>query len=354
MIKRSRLLSTIIALMLIFSMSVCMSGCGKKEEQKEEPSYSEQVAEIEGAADYGDASLGIDAAVDEQLKDYRMILLLGIDNGGRSDLMMLLSINKNTNEIKSVAVHRDTYMQIAEDGTYTIDGIEREFYKCNRAYKRDGMNGAMKELNRHMDLNIRECIAVDWEGMAKFLDRMGGIDGYVDENMMEFINGGNPSSDPDAPYRVESPGEQHLNGWQGVQYLRARKYVGGTAPKRDARNQDVMQQLYEKAKKMSLEELIEIYSDMVEDIETNMSQKTLTNTLALISESTLEGTEGWPYEYSTLWQDDDSYYYFVCDTLETNVIELHKVLFGQNDYKPSETVKMLNDKLETAREEQLH
>ena len=352
----SKRLRQLLIITLVFALSLCMavtmSGCSRTsdaEEQAKEPAETE-----EEVTSYGDASLGIDARVDEELRDYRSILLLGIDNGGRSDVMMVLIINKNSNEIKSVAVHRDTYMQIAEDGTYNIDGVEREFYKCNRAYKRDGIYGAMKELNRHMDMNIKECIAIDWAGMAKFIDSMGGIDGYIDENMLQFINGGNPSDDPNADYKVDGPGQHHLNGWQGVQYLRARKYVGGTAPLRDDRNQEGMMQLYDKAKQMSFEEISEVYDGIADDIETNMSRNTLTDTLALISNSTLEGTPGWPYEYSTMWQDDDSYYYFVADTLESNVTELHKTLFGQENYEPTETVRTLNDKIETARKEQLH
>lgn len=343
------MLAFVLVGILCITMSFGVSGCSKKQTEEEAPKEEQEVETI-----YGDASLGIDAKVDEELRDYRHILLLGIDNGNRSDVMMILSINKKTNHIKSVVVHRDTYMQIAEDGTYNIDGVEREFYKCNRAYKRDGIYGAMKELNRHMDLNIKECVAIDWAGMAEFIDAMGGIDGYVDENMLVFINTNKPTDDPSVHFQVDGPGEQHLTGWQGVQYLRARKYVGGTAPKRDARNQEVMMQFYEKAKTMSLTELSDVYDSVADNIDTNMSRNTLTDTFALIAQSTLEGTEGWPYEYSEMWQDDNSYYYFVCDTLETNVIELHKVMFGQEDYKPSETVMTLNEKLEAARKEQLH
>ena len=347
-----RRLLALLLLVLIIASTFSLTGCSKAEEEAETEPQEEVAEEVQTI--YGDESLGIDPAVDEALRDYRLILLLGIDNGNRSDLMMVLAINKNTNEIKSVAVHRDTYMQIAEDGTYRIDGVEREFYKCNRAYKRDGIYGAMKELNRHMDLNIRECVAIGWEGMADFLDSMGGIDGYIDENMLEFVNGNKPTDDPDAHYKVDGPGQQHLNGWQGVQYLRARKYTGGTAPKRDDRNQEVMQQLFEKAKTMSISEISDVYEGVASQLDTNMSRNTLTDTLATLSQCTLEGTPGWPYEYSTLWQDDDSYYYFVADTLASNVVELHKTVFGQENYQPSETVTMLSDRIEEVRKEQLH
>ncbi len=175
--NRNKILRTLLILVLSTLILGMIAGCSKA--SNEEPVSEEEQETQEEVTGYGDVSLGIDARVDEELRDYRSILLLGIDNGNRSDLMMILTMNKKTNEIKSVVVHRDTYMQIAEDGTYNIDGVEREFYKCNRAYKRDGIYGAMKELNRHMDMNIKECIAIGWEGMADFLDAMGGIDVYL-------------------------------------------------------------------------------------------------------------------------------------------------------------------------------
>ena len=346
--KARKLISLLIITAMCLAGVFCVTGC-KKEEPASEPETKQEEDSI-----YGDDSFAIDPAVDESLKDYRNILLLGIDNGNRSDVIMILSINKKTNEVKSATVLRDTYMQISPDGTYEVDGVEYEFYKCNRAYKRDGIYGAMIELNRHMDLNIRECIAMDWKCMANFIESMGGVEGYIDENMLVFINENVPTDDPDAHFRVDGPGQQHLNGWQTVQYMRARKYEGGTPQKRDARNQDVLQQLFDKAKGMSTKELEEIYDKLAYQIETNMSRNTLTDTLALISKSTLETQEGWPYEYTEMWQDDDSFYYFVCDTLDSNVKEFHKVMFGQENYETSETVKMLNEKLETARKEQLH
>lgn len=352
--KTTILISSLLAFMLGFVL--LLPGCGdsKAEDTGDAQTDETQATEEQEETVWGDESFGIDAKADEALKDYRNILLLGIDNGGRSDVLMILSINEKTNVVKSVTVLRDTYMQISPNGTYNINGKEREFYKCNRAYKRDGIYGAMIELNRHMDLNIRECITMNWATMAKFIDSMGGIEGYIDEDMLVFVNNNKPMDDPAAPYKVEGPGQQHLNGWQAVQYMRARKYNGGTPQKRDARNQDVLQQLFDKAKNMSLSELEGVYEGVASDIETNMSRNTLTETLALISQSTLEPQEGWPYEYTTLWQNDNSYYYFVCDTLESNVKEFHKVMFDQEDYEPSDTVKTLNEKLEIARKEQLH
>ena len=353
--KGIALLTLLLVAVMTLGVAVGMAIYKKVNPEPKEPEQQIEEKQEETQV-WGDETLGIDPKVDEELQDYRNILLLGIDNGGRSDVLMLLSINKKTNQVKSATVLRDTYMQIDPDGTYEINGEEREFYKCNRAYKKNGIYGAMMELNRHMDLNIRECITMDWDGMAKFIESMGGIEGDVESDaMMGFINvGTSPFADPDAPYKVDHTGQQHLNGYQAVQYLRARKYDGGSPQKRDARNQDALQQLFEKAKNLSMSELEEIYDNVANDAESNISRTTMTELLALISQSNLETMDGWPYEYTEMWQDDNSFYYFVPDTLTSNVSEFHKKMFGQDNYDPTETVKTLNEKIETARKEQLH
>ena len=103
-----------------------------------------------------------------------------------------------------------------------------------------------------------------------------------------------------------------------------------------------------------MSELEEIYDNVANDAESNISRTTMTELLALISQSNLETMDGWPYEYTEMWQDDNSFYYFVPDTLTSNVSEFHKKMFGQDNYDPTETVKTLNEKIETARKEQLH
>lgn len=340
--KSMKAFSVFLILNFAITAMLAFTACGKKEPEAEEPPEEETV--------YGDKSLGIDARVDEELRDYRSIALLGIDAGGRSDMMMVMTINEKDSKAKIVAVHRDTYMQIAEDGTYNINGVEREFYKCNRAYKRDGKYGTMKELNRHMDLNIKECIAIDWEGVSNLVDNLGGIEVDVTASMLPYVNG-LISGKGD---KIASAGFQNINGTQAVAYLRCRKDPGSDATTRDERNQAVFKALYDKAKGMDIGEISEIYDKIADDLDTNMSRTTLTETLALIASTDLEETEGWPYEYDIMWEEDDSFYYFVPNTLESNVIELHKTLFGQEDYKPSETLLKLNDRIIELKEEQLH
>lgn len=347
--KGIALLTGLIVAVLTLGVAVGMAGYKKLNPEPKAAQTEEKKEAPEETQVWGDESLGIDPKVDEDLQDYRSIALLGIDNGGRSDVIMVVTINKKTNQAKVNAVHRDTYMQISPSGTYEINGKEYEFFKCNRAYKRDGVYGTMMELNRHMDLNIRECIGIDWDGIERLVDRLGGIEVDVSEGMLSWMN-----TQLDSANLVTKSGVQTINGKQAVQYLRCRKDPGSDATTRDERNQKVLISIFNKAKGMSVSELSDIYDEVANQLDTNMSRNTLTDTLATLATMDLEETEGWPYNYTEMWDNGNEYYYFVPDTLTSNVSELHKTLFGQDNYDPSETVKMLNDKIETNRKEQLH
>ena len=89
----------IVAAILIAVIAFGVISGGKEEPQAEEPAVEEVI--------YGDEELGIDPTVDEQLKDYRNIILFGIDAkdfeseiGHRSDGMIIVSINEKTDDVK--------------------------------------------------------------------------------------------------------------------------------------------------------------------------------------------------------------------------------------------------------------
>lgn len=339
--KLQRILSIALAAILI----LLLPSCSKPAQEAEEPEEAAEV-ETEDISIYGDASLGIDANVGKELRDYRNILFAGIDNGHRADIQLILSINEATGESKMFTVTRDAYMQIAHGETVEIDDRELEFCKCNRAFEIGDKYDLMKELNRHLDLNIKEFIGVDWACAAKAVDLLGGVECEIEsQSMLDAING-LISSFPDADADlIPGTGTQLLSGWQAVQYLRVRKYDGGNAFSRETHNRAFLSSVYSKVKNMSVEEIAEVYDEIADDLDTNMSRTTLTDTLATMSTSQIEDTGGWPYEYTTLWEPDEYFNYKVPQSLYSNVVELHANLFGQDNYLPSATVQELNDKI---------
>lgn len=337
--ERNKKAISILAITLCLLMLLC--GCRGK---TEEPSTEEQPDEGLSVL-YGDASLGIDPSVDEQLKDYRLIALFGIDNGSCNDINIIISLNKNDGTAKVFSVIRDTYMQVNE----ATDDTSAEYRRCNVSYVRGGKYEAMKVLNRNLDLNIRECICVDWACAAKLVDELGGVEVEIEnQSHLDAINGliaNFPEGDAEL---IPGTGRQKLSGWQMVQYLRVRKYDGGSTIKRVKNNQDFFMELYDQAKSMSSSEIAEVYDAIADDIDTNMSRNTLTDTLAQVATVDIEQTDPWPYDWQRM--KDKKNDYRVPMSLVSNVKELHKELFGQDEYLPSTVVQEINDGMVEAEE----
>ena len=318
----------IIALMLCCTMCVAMAGCAKKEEPAPVAEPQEEETTI-----WGDEAYCIDTEVDKSLADYRLVEIVGIDNGGRSDVMFVVAVPKNadasgTRSAKMFTVYRDTLMKVNPDGeSITVDGRDFVYYKCNRGLNKSGKIGAMRELNAHLDLNIREIIGLNWDGVAKLVDAIGGIEATGSD-------GGDGS-------------KGILKGKEAVAYLRERHEAGQDASTRSDRNGEILLQVFDKVKTLPMAEQIDLYDDLADSFETNMSRTTITEFIAELATIEVETLDGFPYEYDKLWDQWGAYYYYVPqETLKENVVKLHEKLFGQQDYQPSETASKLSDEIE--------
>ena len=345
-------LRSFLALLMIFLMAVSMSGCSKNEEP--EPEEAEEPEVEEDISIYADPSLGIASTAGNGLRDWRTILIAGIDNGHRADIQLVLSINKDTGEARMFTVTRDTYMQIADGKTRVIDDREYEFCKCNRAFETGDKYDLMKELNQHLDLNIKEFIGVDWECAATLVDALGGVEVEIEsQEMLDAINRTLAGLTDVYAEPIAGTGKQTLTGWQAVQYLRVRKYKGGNPRIRETHSREFLSALYGRAKEMSAEEISEVYDEVADMLDTNMSRGTLTDTLLALKDADINDNGGFPYDYVKLWDPDEHFKYLVPDTLLSNVVQLHANVYDQFDYLPSEKVQELDERIKDLRENHL-
>ena len=292
---------------------------------------------------WGDESLGIDPAVDEALQGYRNILIYGIDEGNRSDIVIVAGIDKETQEVKLESVYCDTYMQLNDEQVYAVgdNDAEYDFYRCNEAYSQGGITVATKEFNRHLDLNCREYVGFNFTAITKLIDAVGGIEVDVPAEVVPHTNG-----------KILNAGVQTLNGEQAVAYLRVAS--DSTTAIRAERNQEMMVKVINKIQTLGESELSDILETFEDDLDTNMTGETLYDMLKLVSKVDVDGLDGWPYDYDVMNQDgDDSIYYYVPDTLESNVTALHEKMFGQTEYAVSDVVKKLSEEIEGKKTEKV-
>ena len=294
---------------------------------------------------------GIDPKVQEELKDYKNIVLLGVDtreglgetdeSGVRSDAIIIVTINKKTNEITLTSVLRDSYLDLEEKGSHVID-------KVTHAHAYGGPVNTVRALNRNLDLNIDDFVRVDWRSVAEITDAMGGLEVTIDDTeideMNKILSHTNSNLGTSSPL-IETTGPQTLDGPQIVTYCRIRKADGDDF--RADRMREVIKAAVDKAKTMKLSELNNLINMGMKMITTSMSSDTMMDMVMNLSNFGNMGSKRWPFDYDGAYINE--VWYDAPITLKSNVIKLHEELFGQTDYQPTNTVLMINEevKLET-------
>ena len=99
------------------------------------------------------------------------ILLLGADergnDKGRSDSLMVITLNPKNNSMKTVSIPRDTYTEIVGKG-------KRD--KINHAYAFGGVDMSVATVENFLNVPINYYIEVNMEGFKDIVDAVGGVD----------------------------------------------------------------------------------------------------------------------------------------------------------------------------------
>ena len=208
--------------------------------------------------------LGGDIEVIEKDNEVVDILLIGVDNRdsekftGRSDVLMVLRIDKSSGEIKLASFMRDTLV--------AIEGHNKN--RINTAYRFGSTDLIYLTMEQNYGIVPDYYMVVNFFGMEDIIDAMDGVDIKLQSKELYFMNLSidevNTLDRSGEVSHVKSSGLQHLNGRQAVAYMRIRK-LGGDA-ERVGRQQTVLNALFEKATTLSvgqLPDLIEALSQYV-------------------------------------------------------------------------------------------
>lgn len=295
-----------------------------------------------GDLDEDKLNINIDAKTQELLDGYTNIALFGIDNrstgkyeSGNSDCIMIASINNDTKEVRLISVYRDSFLAVDDD-----DNLR----KLNAAYAKGGPTGAVAALNKNLDLDIKEYVAVDFNAVMEVVDALGGIELDISskeaETMKIYINEMNEVMGTNGT-AVSGPGLQTVNGIQALAYCRDR-YSGGDDYGRTERQRTVISKIVEKAKAASLPTLNKVIDKLFPDISTSLSSFEILGLAAGIKDYELADTQGWPFQLTTERMGGKLGDVVVPTDLETNVNLLHQYLFDVEDYETTQTVKNIS------------
>jgi polyisoprenyl-teichoic acid--peptidoglycan teichoic acid transferase len=137
-------------------------------------------------------------------KDPFSVLMLGVDeregDKGRSDTIIVLTVNPNNNSVKMLSIPRDTRTEIVGKGKED---------KINHAYAFGGVPMAMDTVENFLDIPIDYYLQVNMEGFKDIVDAVGGV---TVQNDLDFNHDGFHFT----------KGELDLNGEKALSYARMR------------------------------------------------------------------------------------------------------------------------------------
>jgi LCP family protein required for cell wall assembly len=197
------------------------------------------------------------------------ILLLGTDRrnrneNGRSDAIMIATVDKKNGQLKLASVMRDLYVPIPD----------RRDNRINAAYSFGGPMLAMKTINQNFNLDITRYVSVDFFGLEEIINAIGGVEIDVKQKEIKHINSVITQLNELDKQKRKSPhltqaGVQTLDGKQAVAYSRIRK-VGDGDSERTERQRRVMIQMFNKMKSINPMKLPDLVASLIPYTDTNI------------------------------------------------------------------------------------
>ena len=279
----------------------------------------------------------------EQMSGYWTIAVFGVDSrnssvgkGNNSDVNILCNIDQGTGEIRLVSVYRDSYLNISDKNTYN---------KINAAYMQGGPEQVVKALNRNLDIDIDDYATFNWKAVADAINILGGIDVEITKSEFYYINAfisETVKATGVASTQLKSAGMNHLDGVQAVAYGRLR--LMDTDYARTERQRKVISLAFEKMKKADWTTINNIVQTVFPQVATSIEINDLLKIGRNITRYHLTETTGFPSELREKKMGRKGAC-VIPQTLESNVIELHHFLFGDEEYTPTETVRTISQKI---------
>ena len=199
------------------------------------------------------------------------ILLIGCDareagGRGRADSIILISINKEREQLIATSIMRDIYVEIPGHGNNRI----------NAAYAYGGADLLVETVEKNFKIQIDRYASVDFFVFMDIVDQMGGVELEIsDEEFLvanAYINELNELLDE--PYGTDwlpGGGSHLLNGKQALGYSRIR-YVGNADFERTKRQRAVLEQIFNNIKDYNLIELNALLNIILPEVTTDLTE----------------------------------------------------------------------------------
>ena len=277
------------------------------------------------SVDLAEENLGINESIDSEYGDIKNIALFGVDakdgGHGRSDSIMILTLNGKEKSIKLTSLMRDSYV--------AIDGHGND--KLNHAYAFGGPELALRTINQNFNLNVRDFVTVNFDTLPAIIDVLGGVEIDIKSDEINLVNSYTASMN-NINGRGSKPlshtGIQTLDGNQAMGYCRVR-YTSGGDYRRTERHRTVLTALFNKFKDVSVLKVPALVEEVAPMVKTSLSTGDMVSlaTNGLKSKGGIQ-QERFPQDNNSQGKMIGGVYYLTYNSEQTTS-DLHKWIFGE-------------------------
>ena len=199
-----------------------------------------------------------------KVKDKTTIMIMGVDERdddvGRSDTLMIATIDPKKDQAALLSIPRDTRVKIKGHG----------YDKINAAYAYGGHKLTESTVEGLLGVDVEHYIMINTKSFQKIIDAIGGIDIDVEKRMYYE----DPWDDDGGLVINLRPGMQHMDGKTAMTYVRFRDEEGDIG--RIKRQQKFMKACMDKIVSPSIiPKLPAVISEVMDSIKTDLSMRQL-------------------------------------------------------------------------------
>lgn len=197
------------------------------------------------------ADLSVVKGLDE---DWVNILILGTDTGslvlnyGRTDAMIIASVNAKTGQMKLTSLVRDMFVK--------LPGLKQK-NRINTANAFGGPLLAVKTVNEVLGLNIERYCSINFRGFSSLVDFLGGVELTLRPEEASILQ----VAHTDEP--------QLLDGTKALAYVRIRKTDNNFS--RNERQRKLLSTLFEKIRRSDMDVVMGAVAETFKTIATNLT-----------------------------------------------------------------------------------
>ncbi len=241
------------------------------------------------------------------------ILLIGADirsttgqGTGRSDTMIIMSINTVKKQITFTSLMRDLYVE--------IPGYLEN--RLNAAHSAGGPKLLMQTIEKNFGIPIDYYVRVNFSSFKGAVDAIGGIDLTVNSVNYAYFKDFSELKGLTKAQAIDGTHTIHLNGTKALAYARSRNYASADFA-RTQNQRDLLRQLVTNLKGSSLSELHELLKTVLPYVVTNMPKD-------MLKMMVYESVEYVSYDIQSLRVPDSGSYFKLVRRRGMSVIDFDK------------------------------